>query len=135
MTRKSYPSDLRDREWQLLEPLLPPPKPGGRPIKYSRREVVNAIRYVLRTGCAWRMLPHDLPPWRITFHYFRTWRRDGTWERVHSALRDQVRVSQGRDASPSAAIIDSQSVKTTEKGGLVAMTLVRGSVEGSGTSS
>lgn len=135
MTRKSYPSDLRDREWQLLEPLLPPPKPGGRPIKYSRREVVNAIRYVLRTGCAWRMLPHDLPPWRTTFHYFRTWRRDGTWERVHSALRDQVRVSQGRDASPSAAIIDSQSVKTTERGGLVAMTLVRESVEGSGTSS
>ena len=135
MTRKSYPSDLRDREWQLLEPLLPPPKPGGRPIKYSRREVVNAIRYVLRTGCAWRMLPHDLPPWRTTFHYFRTWRRDGTWERVHSALRDQVRVSQGRDASPSAAIIDSQSVKTTEKGGLVAMTLVRESVEESGTSS
>ena len=135
MMRKSYPSDLRDREWQLLEPLLPPPKPGGRPIKYSRREVVNAIRYVLRTGCAWRMLPHDLPPWRITFHYFRTWRRDGTWERVHSALRDQVRVSQGRDASPSAAIIDSQSVKTTERGGLVAMTLVRESVEESGTSS
>ena len=135
MTRKSYPSDLRDREWQLLEPLLPPPKPGGRPIKYSRREVVNAIRYVLRTGCAWRMLPHDRPPWRTTFHYFRTWRRDETWERVHSALRDQVRVSQGRDASPSAAIIDSQSVKTTEKGGLVAMTLVRESVEGSSTSS
>ena len=135
MTRKSYPSDLRDREWQLLEPLLPPPKPGGRPIKYSRREVVNAIRYVLRTGCAWRMLPHDLPPWRTTFHYFRTWRRDGTWERVHSALRDQVRVSQGRDASPSAAIIDSQSVKTTEKGGLVAMMLARESVEESGTSS
>lgn len=135
MMRKSYPSDLRDREWRLLEPLLPPPKPGGRPIKYSRREVVNAIRYVLRTGCAWRMLPHDLPPWRTTFHYFRTWRRDGTWERVHSALRDQVRVSQGRDASPSAAIIDSQSVKTTEKGGLVAMTLVRESVEESGTSS
>lgn len=135
MTRKSYPSDLRDREWQLLEPLLPPPKPGGRPIKYSRREVVNAIRYVLRTGCAWRMLPHDLPPWRTTFHYFRTWRRDGTWERVHSALRDQVRVSQGRDACPSAAIIDSQSVKTTEKGGPVAMTLARESVEGSGTSS
>ena len=78
-------------------------------------EVVNAIRYVLRTGCAWRMLPHDLPPWRTTFHYFRTWRRDGSLERVHAALRDQVRVAEGRDVSPSAAIIDSQSVKTTEK--------------------
>ena len=81
------------------------------------------------------MLPHDLPPWRTTFHYFRTWRRDGTWERAHAALRDQVRVAEGRDASPSAAIIDSQSVKTTEKGGLVAMMLVRESVEESGTSS
>ena len=135
MTRKAYPSDLSDREWQLLEPLLPPPKPGGRSIKYPRREVVNAIRYVLRTGCAWRMLPHDLPPWRTAFHYFRTWRRDGTWERVHAALRDQVRIAEGRDVSPSAAIIDSQSVKTTEKGGLVAMMLVRESVEESGTSS
>ncbi len=135
MKRESYPSDLSDREWQLLEPLLPPPKPGGRPIKYSRREVVNAIRYVLRTGCAWRMLPHDLPPWRATFHYFRTWRRDGSLERVHAALRDQVRVADGRDVSPSAAIIDSQSVKTTEKGGLVAMMPVRESVEESGTSS
>ena len=135
MKRKSYPSDLSDQEWQLLEPLSPPPKPGGRPVKYPRREVVNAIRYVLRTGCAWRMLPHDLPPWRTTFHYFRTWRRDGSLERVHAALRDQVRVTEGRDASPSAAIKDSQSVKTTEKGGLVAMMLVRKSVEEGGTSS
>ena len=84
MKRPAYPSD--DREWQLLEPLLPPPKPGGRPITYPRREIVNAIRYVLRTGCSWRMLPHDLPPWRIVFHYFRTWRRDGAWQRVHSVL-------------------------------------------------
>ncbi len=134
MTREAYPSDLSDREWELLEPLLPPPRPGGRPLKYSRREVVNAIVYVLRTGCAWRMLPHDLPPWRTVFHYFRTWRRDGTLERVHSALRDRLRVSEGRTASPSAAIIDSQSVRTTEKGGLVAMTLVRRSRGGSGTS-
>ena len=116
MTRKSYPSDLSDREWQLLEPLLPPPKPGGRPIKYSRREVFNAIRYVLRNGCAWRMLPHDLPPWRTAFHYFRTWRWDGTWERVHAALRGGVRVAEGRDVSPRAAIIDARSVKTTEEG-------------------
>ena len=116
MKRKSYPSDLSEREWQLLEPLLPPPKPGGRPILYPRREVVNAVLYVLRTGCAWRMLPHDLSPWRTTFHYFRTWRQDGTLEQVHQALREQVRLTEGREVSPSAAIIDSQSVKTTERG-------------------
>ena len=95
MTRRAYPSDLSDREWQLLESLLPPSKPGERPLKYSRREVVNAIRYVLRTGCVWRMLPHDLPLWRTTFHYFRTLRRDGTWERVHGAVRDRMRVAEG----------------------------------------
>ena len=125
MKRPTYPSDLKNREWQLLEPLLPPPKPGGRPVKYPRREVVNAIRYVLRTGCAWRMLPHDLPPWRTAFHYFRTWRFDGTWQRVHDTLRTQTRQLEGRPASPSAAIIDSQSVKTAEKG--VPEVMMRGS--------
>ena len=117
MKRPVYPSDLDDKEWQLLEPLLPPPKPGGRPVKYPRREIVNAIRYVLRTGCSWRMLPHDLPPWRIVFHYFGTWRKDRTWQRANDALLSNLRQSQGRAASPSAAVIDSQSVKTTEKGG------------------
>ena len=116
MNRPTYPTDLNDREWQLLEPLLPPPKPGGRPLKYPRREVVNAIRYVLRTGCPWRMLPHDLPPWRTAFHYFRTWRRDGTWQRANDTLRSLSRQSEGRRASPSAANIDSQLVKTAEKG-------------------
>ena len=95
MTRRAYPSALSDREWQPLESLLLPPKPGGLPLKYSRREVVNAIRYVLRTGCAWRMLLHDPPPWRTTFHYFPTWRRDGTWERIHGDVRDWMRVPQG----------------------------------------
>ena len=125
MERSTYPSDLSDREWQLLEPLLPPPKGGGRPITYPRREIVNAIRYVLRTGCSWRMLPHDLPPWRIVFHYFRTWRRDGTWQRAHDALHAKLRQAQGRETSPSAAIIDSQSVKTSEKGGPEATTQPR----------
>ena len=135
MSRKTYPSDLSDAEWRLLEPLLPPPKPGGRPIKHPRREVMNAIRYVLRTGCAWRMLPNDLPPWQITYHYFSRWRSDGTWERVHEALREQVRLAEGRAASPTAGAIDSQSVKTTEKGGLAATMPGRRSVGGSGTSS
>ena len=125
MERPTYPSDLSDREWQLLEPLLPAPKPGGRPITYPRREIVNAIRYVLRTGCSWRMLPHDLPPWRIVFHYFRTWRQDGTWQSANCALHAALRQAQGREASPSAAIIDSQSVKTTEKGGPEATTPAR----------
>ena len=101
MNRPSYPTDLNDREWQLLELLLPPPKPGGRLLKYPRREVVNAIRYVLRTGCSWRMLPHDLPPWRTAFHYFRTWRRDGSWQQAHDTLRDRTRQSGGRQTSPS----------------------------------
>ena len=80
MSRAVYSTDLTDAEWRILEPLVPAVKPGGRPAKYSRREVVNAIRYVLRTGCAWRLLPHDLPPWQLVYHYFWVWRRDGgTW--------------------------------------------------------
>ena len=100
MKRPAYPSDLSG---QLLEPLLPPPKPGGRPITYPRREIV---RHPLRAP-HW-MLPHDLPQWRTVFHYFRTWRRDGTWQRAHDTLHAMVRQAQGRQASPSAAIIDIQ---------------------------
>ena len=120
MNRQAYPSDLSDTEWQLLEPLLPAPKPGGRPVKYPRREVVNAIMYVLRSGCAWRMLPHDLPPWRTAFHYFRTWRgRNLGRGSIKPCARGYEKPMDDRLLPVSAAIIDSQSVKTTEKGGLV----------------
>ena len=125
MKCKSYPSDLTDEQWELLSPLLPAAKPGGRPRTVELREVLNAILYVLRTGCVWRMLPHDLPPWQTVYKYFRGFSEDGTWERVHDAMRPNVREGEGRSAMPTAAIIDNQSVKTTEKGGLVAMMLVR----------
>lgn len=120
MDRKTYPSDLSDQEWAILEPLIPAPKTGGRPATHSRREIVNAMRYVLRNGGGWRALPHDFPPYTSVYDYFRAWRDSGLWERVNTVLREQVRQRVGRDAQPSAAIIDSQSVKTTEKGANVA---------------
>ncbi len=125
MERQPYPSDLSDAQWRILEPLLPPAKPGGRPRKVNLREVVNAIFYVLRTGCAWRYLPHEFPCRQTVYHYFRAWRLDGTWQRVNDALRTKTRLAAGREQSPSAAVLDSQSVKTTEKGGPVAMTQAR----------
>ncbi len=125
MTRATYFTDLNDKEWQLLEALVPAAKSGGRPAQHTRREIMNGILYILRTGCQWRALPHDLPPWKTVYTYFRNWRKDGTWSRIHEALRQQARRAQGRHAQPSAAILDSQSVKTTEKGGHADTTLGR----------
>jgi len=115
--RQTYFTDLTDDEWQILEPLVPDVKNGGRPADHLRREIVNAILYVLRTGCQWRALPHDLPAWKTVYTYFRNWRRDGTWKQIHDTLHKQLRRAVGRNPEPSASILDSQSTKTTEKGG------------------
>jgi putative transposase len=117
MKRKAYPSDLTNSQWNRLKALLPPAKPGGRPRSVDLREVTNGILYIVRGGCSWRMMPHDLPPWSTCYDYFRKWRNDGLWQRINHTLRDQLRRKAKRPKSPSMAIIDSQSVKTTEQGG------------------
>ena len=122
MARARYPTDLTDRQWRRLEPHLPPAKPGGRPRRVDMRDLMDAMLYVLRNGITWRALPHDFPPWQTVYHYFSAWRADGTWGAIHDALREEVRVAAGRVATPSAAILDSQSVKTTERGGRAATT-------------
>jgi putative transposase len=116
-TRRAYPSDLSDAEWALLAPLLPPPAPCGRPRKWPERLVADAVFYVLRSGCAWRMLPREFPPWPTVYARFRRWRVSGTLRRAHDALRACARQAAGRAPEPSAAVIDSQSAKTTGVGG------------------
>jgi transposase len=114
---RRYPSDLTDGEWALVEPLIPPAKHGGRKRSVDLREVLNAIFYVLSTGCQWKALPKDLPPKSTVYDYLDLWDWDGTLERIHHALYVAVREREGREASPSAAIIDSQSAKAAQKGG------------------
>ena len=104
--RKAYPSDLTEAEWEILEPLIPEVPPQATMPAIPRREIVNGILYVLRSGCPWRLMPHDLPAWGTVYHYFRVWRKAGIWDKALSALRRQMRTNQGRDEEPSAAVID-----------------------------
>jgi len=136
MARQGYPSDLTDAQWELISPLIPRPKSGkagGRPRTSDMREVVNAILYLNRSGGSWRMLPHDFPLWPTVHDYYRKWRRDGMWKKLHDALRENVRVEAGREASPSAGILDRQSVKTAapEKKGRMGTTQTRKSRDAS----
>lgn len=130
MERNPYPSDLTDRQWSIIEPLIPPAQPGGRHRSVDMRRVIDGILYLSRSGCSWRMLPHEFPPWGTVHYYYRRFRLDGTWQKIHDKLREKVRCQVGKKPTPSAAVIDSQSVKTAAKGGIVATMRVRKSRAG-----
>lgn len=117
MARTQYPTDLTDSQWKRIAPLIPPPKPGGRPRSTEMREVLNAMFYIARTGCAWRMLPHEFPKWRTVYEFYAAWRDDGTWEHMNARLRERVRRKAGRQSEPRIAVLDSQSVKTSDHAG------------------
>ena len=125
MAKAGYPSDLSDKEWALIEPHLLAAKSGGRPRTTDLRQVVDAIFYLVRTGCQWRLLPNDFPPWGTVWWHFRRWRLDGVWTRIHRALFATARQKAGREPCPSVVIMDSQSVKTTERGAFVALTATK----------
>ena len=116
--RRGYWTDLTEAQWAAIAPLVPDAKPGGRPRKASSRELVNAILYALRAGCSWRLLPADLPPWQTVYYYLQRWRREGVWARIHHLVLVGDRERAGREPSPTAAIIDSQSVRTADQRGV-----------------
>src|SRR5947209_12432650 len=118
MERTPYPTDLTDEQWKLVGRQLPSAKPGGRPRSTDLREVLNALFYLVRSGCQWRMIPHEFPPWRTCYNYYRAWIAGGIWNQIIYLLRTDVRCDAGRDDQPRVAAIDSQSVKTTEQGGV-----------------
>jgi transposase len=132
--RDRYKTDLTDAQWEIIRPLIPPPKPGGRPRAVDMREVLNTLLYQARTGCQWELLPHDLLPKSTVYDYFQQWRDDGTWGRIVDALRQKVRVAEGREPTPRVGYIDSQTVKTTGSAASGASTATRRSPGGSGTS-
>lgn len=116
MRKTKYPSDVSDKEWEILKKVIPEPS-EGRNRKYEIREIVNGIYYIIRTGGGWRYMPKDLPNWESVYYYWKKWKKEGIWEKAHNEVREKLREKLGREKSPSAAIIDSQSIKTTEKGG------------------
>ena len=117
MKKTSYPTDVNDEEWAILEPFFPKSFDLGRKRENSYRDIYNGINYVLRSGCAWAMIPHDFPTQATCYHYFQKWKKDGTWDKMHDSLREQCRIKMGRTATPTAAVLDSKSVKSSEKGG------------------
>jgi len=121
--RRRYDTDLTDVQWDVIAPMIPDVRAGGRPRKATSRELVNAVLYFLRAGSAWRLLPHDLPPWQTVYYYLRRWQAEGVWQHVHHALVLADRERCGRQASPSAAILDSQSVRTADQKGATRATM------------